>query len=79
MVERRGRLRLVHETLFGVRITRVLGRQKLEGHHSLEAKVLGLLNDPHATATELLDNAIVGNRSTFHGHPSVLFMKAPTG
>ncbi len=73
VVERRGRLRLLHQALLGFGITRALGRQKLEGNHPLEPKVLGFVNDPHATAAELLDNAIVGNRSSFHGHhPGVL-------
>ena len=39
-------------------------RKKLEGHVAMQAGVFRLINDTHANAAELFDNAVVGDRAT---------------
>jgi len=46
---------------------KVLPYQKLQGHHAAELRVLGLIDHTHAAATQLFQNAVVGNGLTNHG------------
>src|SRR5439155_11475249 len=47
----------------------VLGKvfgQELEGYEAAELGVLGLVHDAHASAAQLLENAVVGDRLARH-------------
>ena len=70
MIQRRGGARLALESLQGLVIVRKTFGQKLERHHPAEPGVLGLIHDTHPAATELLENATVGNRFADHGSRS---------
>ena len=64
MIERRSGLGFALKTAQGLRVFGYLVRQKLESHEPAEFCVLGLIDDTHAAAAQLLDDAEVGNRST---------------
>ena len=49
---------------------KVLPYQKLQRHQPAELGVLGLVDDTHAPATQLLDDAVMGNRLAEHGGQS---------
>src|SRR5262249_32948390 len=66
VVERRGRLRLMHEPLFGVAILDEGERQELERDQALQARVLGLVDLPHAAGADQLEDAVVRDRFTEH-------------
>src|SRR5947209_17380339 len=59
MIERRSRSRLSLETCQRLRVPREVVRQKLQRHPPMQPDVLGPVNDAHAAAAELLDNAVV--------------------
>ena len=59
MVQRRGRLRLPLEAGQGLSVFGDVNGQKLQGYKSVEGCVLGLVDNPHAAATQLLDDAVV--------------------
>jgi hypothetical protein len=42
-------------------------RQKFQGHKAAKIRVLSLIDDAHAAATEFFQNPIVGYRSPGHG------------
>jgi hypothetical protein len=46
---------------------REAGKQELQRHQPAEFGVLGLVDDAHATATELFYDAVVRNRLADHG------------
>jgi hypothetical protein len=48
-------------------VLREFFRQELEGNKPTELGVLGLIDDTHAPATELLDDAIVTDYAANHG------------
>jgi hypothetical protein len=64
MVERRGCFGLVNETLLGFRVSREIGREELQGDRAVELEVLGFVNNAHASAAEVLEDLVVGNRLT---------------
>lgn len=66
MVERRGSLRFTLESFQGLPVLREVLRQELQGDGTLELRVLGLIDDTHAAATELLHDAIVGKGPANH-------------
>jgi len=68
--ERRGRARLALEALDGARVLRHLERQELERHGTAEAGVLGLVDDAHPSAAELLDDSVVRERLAAHASTS---------
>jgi hypothetical protein len=41
-------------------------RQELQGDHASQLDVLGLIHDTHAAATELLQDAVVGDGLADH-------------
>ena len=51
------------KTLESLRILRNIFGEKLQGDEAAEIGVFGLVNDSHASATELFDNPVVGERS----------------
>src|SRR5207245_5799032 len=60
MIERRGSTRFAQEALERALIfCQILG-QELQGHRSPQNKVFGTVNDSHAAASELFENAVVG-------------------
>ena len=59
VVERRCRLRLALETGERLRVLGYFLRQELQRDKSVQARVLGLVDHPHAAAARLLDDAVV--------------------
>ena len=59
MTQSRGGLRFVLETGERLRITGEFLRKKFQGHKTVEANVLGLIDHTHPTTSELLDDAVV--------------------
>ena len=66
MIQRRSRARLAAESLQRSRIARHIVRQKLERDKAPQPRVLGLVDDTHAAAAELFDNAVVRDRGVNH-------------
>ena len=66
MIQRRSRARLAAKTLQRSRIARHIVRQKLERDKASQARVLGLVDDTHAAAAELFDNAVVRDGGVDH-------------
>src|SRR5208282_4398709 len=59
MVQRRSSLGLALKARQRLRITGNVFRQKFKRHKTVKPRVLGLVDNSHAAATELLDNAVV--------------------
>src|SRR5207249_5171285 len=66
MIERRGSTRFPQESLERALIFRQILGQELQGHGSPQNKVFGTVNDSHATASKLFENAVVGHSRTKH-------------
>ena len=64
MVQGRGGLRFTLESRESLRIAGDILRQKFQRDEALEARVFGLVNDTHASAAELFDDAVVGEGLT---------------
>ena len=62
MVQGGGGLRFTLESRQGLRIPGDILRQKFQRHEALQPRVFGLVNDTHASAAELFDDAVVGER-----------------
>jgi hypothetical protein len=60
-------LRFALKTHKRLRIVCNVLRQKLQRNKAVQSRILGLINDAHATTTELLDDAVVGNGLADHG------------
>ena len=67
MVQTRGRLSLALEAQHGLRVVGYFLRQKLQGDEAVQVDVLGLVDDAHATAAELLNDAVMRNDLVKHG------------
>src|SRR6185295_19603870 len=78
VVERRGRARLLEETLVGLDRRADVRRQELERHLAAELDVLRLVDDAHAAPAEALENLVVGNDAADHGRRSRLLSPART-
>jgi hypothetical protein len=61
MIQRRSRLRLSLKTCERLRVFRYVVGQKFQCHETMQAGVLGLVNNAHTTAAEFLDNAVMGD------------------
>src|ERR1700730_14730526 len=59
MVESRSSLSFSLETSQGLGVSGDLVRQELQGHKTMESGVLSLVDDTHATAAQLLDDAVM--------------------
>src|ERR1700675_4050736 len=59
MVERRGSSRFTAESLQRLPVLRHILRQELQCNETVKASVLGLVHDAHASAAELLDDAVM--------------------
>ncbi len=64
MVQCGGGLRFTLESRQSLWIAGDILRQKFQRDESLEARVFGLVNDTHASAAELFDDAVVGEGLT---------------
>ena len=64
--ESRRRPGLPLEALQGLRVGRELVGQELQRDLPAQPRVLRPVNDPHAAAAELLDNAVARNRLADH-------------
>lgn len=79
MVQRRRGLRLDHEASLGVLVAREVGRQDLQRDRAPELGVLGPVHDAHASAAQLLDDAIVGAGLTDHPESRAISRARPVG
>ena len=70
MVERRGGFGFADEAFVGLRIGAKVGSQKFEGDRPVEAGVVGFVDDAHAAAAELFDDAILRNGASDHSKKS---------
>ncbi len=70
MIQRGSGLGLALKTSQGLRVTGDLVRQEFQGHKTVQPGVFGLVNDAHAAATELLDNAVVRDGLADHWRES---------
>ena len=61
VIQRRGRLRFALKPGKRLGISGHLVRQKFQRYKPAEFRVLGFINDAHATAAEFLHNAVVGD------------------
>jgi len=66
MIQCRGGLRFALKAGKRLRIAGNLFGQEFQGHESVQAGIFGLINDAHAAATELLDDAVMGDGLTNH-------------
>jgi hypothetical protein len=66
MIERGGRLRFPLEAGQGLGVFGDVIGQELEGNEATERRVLSLVHDTHAPATEFLNDAVVRNGLADH-------------
>ena len=66
MVESGGGTRLALEALDGLWIRRQFARQEFQGYPSPQSRVIGGVDHTHPTATEALDDLVMGDRLTNH-------------
>ena len=64
VVQRRCGARLAAESLQGLGIVGEVGRQELQRDEALQPRILGFVDDAHAAAAQLLDDAVVRERLT---------------
>ena len=69
VVERRGRLGLLHETPLALRVGHLVGGEDLDGDEAVEVGVAGLVDDAHAAFAELLEDVEVQHTPADHRHP----------
>src|SRR5438874_13064348 len=67
MIQSGGCPRFTLKPLQGLAIGRKLVGQELQGDVAAQTQILGLVDDPHASAAESFQNTIMGNRLTYHG------------
>jgi hypothetical protein len=66
MIKRRGSPSFPAKTFEGLGIASDFFGQELQGHKATETCVLGLVDNPHTTATEFLRDAVVRDGLTDH-------------
>ena len=67
MAQGRSSLSFAPESIKRLRIARDIIRQKLQCYEPVKPGVLSFINDAHSSATELFDDAVVGNRAAEDG------------
>ena len=67
VVQGRRRLGLALKTPQGLGITGNIFRQKLQGHETAQLQVFGLVDNAHAAAAELFNNAVMRDGLADHG------------
>ena len=67
MAQSRGSLRFALETGQGVLVPGQFVGQELHGDEAMQSGVFGLVDHTHAAATELLNDAVVGDELADHG------------
>ena len=60
MVQRGSGARLALKAAEGLRVARDVVREELQRHETMEADVLGLVDDAHPAGAQLLEDAVVG-------------------
>ena len=70
VVEGGGRVGLPLEAFERLRVAGEVRGQELEGDETTELRILGLVDDPHAAAAQLLDDTVVGDALADHGDDS---------
>jgi hypothetical protein len=78
VIQRRGGLRFTLETAKGLRVLCNLIGQELQGHEAVEFHILSLVDHTHAPATELLNDAVMGNDLANHGRNVGVILGRPT-
>src|ERR1700690_726368 len=68
MAQRRSRFSLAPETTDGLWIVSNIIGQEVEGHKAMQAHVLGLVNDAHASAAKFFHNAVVRDGLADHSY-----------
>ena len=63
MIQGRGGSGLAFKTADRIGIGSDLVVQELESDKAAETEILGLIDNPHTPAAELLDNAVMGDRA----------------
>jgi len=63
VIESQGRARFALEALQSLVVLGKMFIQKLQGDEAAELGVLGLINDTHPVATQLLEDAVMRSRS----------------
>ena len=66
MIQRRRGARLAPKAFERLRIAGHVVGQELQSHEAAKLGVLGLVDDAHTAAAELLDDAVVGNGLADH-------------
>ena len=66
MIQCRRGLRLALETAECLRIAGDLVGEKFQGDEAVQARILGLVNDPHPAAAQFLQDAVVRDRLAGH-------------
>jgi hypothetical protein len=66
MIQSGGCLSLASESLERARVRRHIFRQEFQGDKTAEFGVLGLVDDPHPPAAQLLDDPVVRHRPANH-------------
>ena len=81
VIQRRSSLGLALETFERRAIVGQLVRKKFQGNGTMEACVLGLINNAHSSTAELFDDAVVRNRAAKYwrgiGHWRCMLRPAP--
>jgi hypothetical protein len=81
VIQRRSGLGLALETFERRAIVGQLLRKKFQGNGTMEACVLGLINNAHSSTAELFDDAVVRNRAAKYwrgiGHWRCMLRPAP--
>ena len=67
MIQRGGRLGFALKAAKGLRVFSDVIGQELEGNKAVKLHILGFVDNPHAAATELLQDAVVRNGFANHG------------
>src|SRR5437870_7133483 len=66
MIQGRGSARFTLEPFEGLMVTGQLLRQKLQGDLTTQGQVFGIVDHAHAAATELFENAVMGDGLASH-------------
>ena len=67
MIQRGGRARFAPEALNSLRVLGDVFRKKFQRDVTAEPRVLGFIDDAHASAAKFFDDGVVGNRTTDNG------------
>ena len=69
VLDGRGRSGLAQKTLLGRDAGGDARQHRLDGHHALQSRILGLVDDPHAAGAKDLQHAVLPQPANFVGLP----------